>query len=66
MAHLATALGQLREAQQHLDAARNRHSGGATFSRLYIESNEGHLDLLRGRLCYAAAHFRSPSTRRTS
>lgn len=58
MAHVTAVVGQPREAQQLLDAARQQHSGSGTFNRMYTEANEGLLDLLQGRLRQAAARFR--------
>lgn len=57
MAQIVTVVGDPREAQQLLDAAR-REQGNSTFSRMYTESIEGLHDLMQGRLRQATARFR--------
>lgn len=58
MAHLSAVLGQEREAQRLLDAARGAQYG-SPFNRMYAESTEGLLDFERGLLRQALARFRS-------
>jgi len=58
MAHTLAVMGDQREAQQLLDAARREQGGSSTFNRMYTESTEGLLDLQQGRLRQATARFR--------
>ena len=58
MAHNVAVMGDQREAQQLLDAARREQGGSSTFNRMYTESIEGLLDLQQGRLRQATARFR--------
>lgn len=58
MAHNLAVMGDHREAQQLLDAARRGQGGSSTFNRMYTESTEGLLDLQQGRLRHATARFR--------
>ena len=58
MAHNLAVMGDPREAQQLLDAARREQGGNSTFNRMYTESTEGLLDLQQGRLRQATARFR--------
>ena len=58
MAHNLAVMGDPREAQQLLDAARREQGGSSTFNRMYTESTEGLLDLQQGRLRQATARFR--------
>jgi len=57
MAHVTSVLGEKREAQRLLDAARKTQSG-SVFNRMYTESTEGLLDIERGRFRQATARFR--------
>jgi LuxR family transcriptional regulator, maltose regulon positive regulatory protein len=58
MSNNLAVLGDQREAQQLLDAARREQGGSSTFNRMYTESIEGLLDLQQGRLRQATARFR--------
>lgn len=57
MAHVTSVLGEKREAQRLLDAARQTQSA-SVFNRMYTESTEGMLDFERGRFRQATARFR--------
>jgi LuxR family maltose regulon positive regulatory protein len=57
MAHVTSVLGEKREAQRLLDAAR-RTQNASVFNRMYTESTEGLLDFERGRFRQAVARFR--------
>ncbi len=57
MAHVTSVLGEKREAQRLLDAAR-KAQGSSVFNRMYTESTEGLLDIERGRFRQATARFR--------
>jgi LuxR family transcriptional regulator, maltose regulon positive regulatory protein len=57
MAHVTSVLGEKREAQRLLDAARKTQSS-SVFNRMYTESTEGLLDIERGRFRQAMARFR--------
>ncbi|MBC5767059.1 helix-turn-helix transcriptional regulator [Ramlibacter sp. GTP1] len=57
MAHVTSVLGEKREAQRLLDAARQTQSS-SVFNRMYTESTEGLLDIERGRFRQATARFR--------
>ncbi|TFZ03154.1 helix-turn-helix transcriptional regulator [Ramlibacter henchirensis] len=57
MAHITSVLGEKREAQRLLDAARRTQSS-SVFNRMYTESTEGLLDFERGRFRQATARFR--------
>ncbi len=57
MAHVTAVLGEKREAQRLLDAARRTESN-SVFNRMYTESTEGLLDIERGRFRQATARFR--------
>jgi LuxR family maltose regulon positive regulatory protein len=57
MAHVTSVLGEKREAQRLLDAAR-RTQNASVFNRMYTESTEGMLDFERGRFRQAMARFR--------
>lgn len=57
MAHVTSVLGEKREAQRLLDAARKTQSS-SVFNRMYTESTEGLLDIERGRFRQATARFR--------
>lgn len=57
MAHVVASMGEGREAQRLLDAARRAQGSGA-FNRMYTESVEGLIDLREGRLQQATARFR--------
>lgn len=58
MAQIVSVVGDPREAQQLLDAARREQASHSTFHRMYTETTEGLMDLLQGRLRQAAARFR--------
>lgn len=58
MAQIVSVVGDPREAQQLLDAARREQGSHSTFHRMYTETTEGLMDLLQGRLRQAAARFR--------
>ncbi|RYZ13427.1 MAG: helix-turn-helix transcriptional regulator [Comamonadaceae bacterium] len=57
MAHVTSVMGEKREAQRLLDAAR-RTQNNSVFNRMYTESTEGVLDFERGRFRQATARFR--------
>ena len=57
MAHVTSVLGEKREAQRLLDAARKTQNA-SVFNRMYTESTEGMLDFERGRFRQATARFR--------
>lgn len=57
MAHVTSVMGEKREAQRLLDAAR-RTQNASVFNRMYTESTEGLLDFERGRFRQATARFR--------
>jgi LuxR family maltose regulon positive regulatory protein len=57
MAHVVAIMGEHRQAQRLLDAARRAH-GASAFNRMYAESVEGMIDLREGRLRQASARFR--------
>lgn len=57
MAHVNAVMGEKREAQRLLDAARRTQSS-SVFNRMYTESTEGLLDFERGALRQATARFR--------
>jgi LuxR family maltose regulon positive regulatory protein len=57
MAHVTSVLGEKREAQRLLDAARQTQNA-SVFNRMYTESTEGMLDFERGRFRQATARFR--------
>jgi LuxR family transcriptional regulator, maltose regulon positive regulatory protein len=57
MAHVTSVLGEKREAQRLLDAARRTQSS-SVFNRMYTESTEGLLDFEQGRFRQATARFR--------
>lgn len=57
MAHVTSVMGEKREAQRLLDAAR-RTQNNSVFNRMYTESTEGALDFERGRFRQATARFR--------
>lgn len=57
MAHVTSVMGEKREAQRLLDAAR-RTQNASVFNRMYTESTEGMLDFERGRFRQATARFR--------
>jgi LuxR family maltose regulon positive regulatory protein len=57
MAHVTSVLGEKREAQRLLDAAR-RTQNASVFNRMYTEATEGMLDFERGRFRQAMARFR--------
>jgi LuxR family maltose regulon positive regulatory protein len=57
MAHVVAIMGEHRQAQRLLDAAR-RAQGASAFNRMYSESVEGLIDLREGRLRQASARFR--------
>ena len=58
IAHQTLIIGDARDAQLMLDAARRLHGGGSLFNRMYSETTEGLIDLLHGRLRHASARFR--------
>ncbi|MDD2545368.1 MAG: LuxR C-terminal-related transcriptional regulator [Burkholderiaceae bacterium] len=58
MAQIVSVVGDPREAQQLLDAARREQASHSTFHRMYTETTEGLMDLLQGRLRQASARFR--------
>lgn len=58
IAHQILIIGQPRDAQRMIDAARRLHGGESLFNRMYSETTEGLIDLLHGRLRHAAARFR--------
>jgi len=57
MAHVTSVLGEKREAQRLLDAARQSQNA-SVFNQMYTESTEGMLDFERGRFRQATARFR--------
>jgi LuxR family maltose regulon positive regulatory protein len=57
MAHVTSVMGEKREAQRLLDAARKTQNA-SVFNRMYTESTEGMLDFERGRFRQATARFR--------
>ncbi|RYX93448.1 MAG: helix-turn-helix transcriptional regulator [Comamonadaceae bacterium] len=57
MAHVTSVLGEKRESQRLLDAARKTQNA-SIFNRMYTESTEGMLDFERGRFRQAMARFR--------
>lgn len=58
IAHQTLIIGDARDAQLMLDAARRLHGGESLFNRMYSETTEGLIDLLHGRLRHASARFR--------
>ncbi|MDH4842286.1 helix-turn-helix transcriptional regulator [Pseudomonas sp. BN505] len=58
IAHQTLIIGDARDAQRMLDAARRLHGGESPFNRMYSETTEGLIDLLHGRLRHASARFR--------
>ncbi|MFJ7005191.1 LuxR C-terminal-related transcriptional regulator [Pseudomonas putida] len=58
IAHQTLIIGNARDAQRMLDAARRLHGGESPFNRMYSETTEGLIDLLHGRLRHASARFR--------
>lgn len=58
IAHQTLIIGDARDAQRILDAARRLHGGESLFNRMYSETTEGLIDLLHGRLRHASARFR--------
>lgn len=68
IAHQTLIIGDARDAQRIIDAARRLHGGESPFNRMYSETTEGLIDLLHGRLRHASARFRLAvdATRATS
>lgn len=58
IAHQTLIIGDSRDAQRMVDAARRLHGGASHFNRMYSETTEGLIDLLHGRLRHASARFR--------
>ncbi|RFQ06033.1 helix-turn-helix transcriptional regulator [Pseudomonas putida] len=58
IAHQILIIGQPRDAQRMIDAARRLHGGESLFNRMYSETTEGLIDMLHGRLRHASARFR--------
>lgn len=58
IAHQTLIIGDTRDAQRMVDAARRLHGGESHFNRMYSETTEGLIDLLHGRLRHASARFR--------
>lgn len=58
IAHQILIIGQPRDSQRMIDAARRLHGGESLFNRMYSETTEGLIDMLHGRLRHASARFR--------
>lgn len=58
IAHQILIIGDPRDAQRMVDAARRLHGGESLFNRMYSETTEGLIDMLHGRLRHASARFR--------
>ncbi|MGK9066600.1 LuxR C-terminal-related transcriptional regulator [Stutzerimonas chloritidismutans] len=58
IAHQILIIGNPRDAQRMIDAARRLHGGESSFNKMYSETTEGLIDMLHGRLRHASARFR--------
>lgn len=58
IAHQILIIGDPKDAQRMVDAARRLHGGESIFNRMYSETTEGLIDMLHGRLRHASTRFR--------